>query len=206
MNVYVKRAAPIGAVYTGATATAIVQYIDPLPGYKVGVNSIYFDCCTGVTSLYALTSRGNSTISATVASGANTVLITSASIGRATSTDAVAAITTGDYVCYKLDNGKYQFNTVASMQAALTLTLTTAVLDDIAAGMPIWGFGIPTDYGQPGFGMGAAAAFEAVEANQDIPFLWAENRGDPMVIYYLQSGSTYTHAKLKGGSVLYCKA
>ena len=106
-NTYLAHATVKGHT-TGATATAITQYIEARAGERIAIRAFGFSAGTAVSSVYFMQELGRSALTTTVASGATT--------GFALDDKLIAgnALGTGDYVALTLDNGTEQLTTVAN--------------------------------------------------------------------------------------------
>lgn len=131
---------------TETAGTVIVQLIEPWPGAYTRVTGLRVSTLGTAHILTVLRPLNMTTASAAVAAG-GTSLVLSAQPGDYNANGTVATadnnIATNDYVVYQNADGSYvgEIVTVSS----LTLTITAAVTGGIAAGAPVWFFGIVTD-------------------------------------------------------------
>uniref|UniRef100_A0A6M3IGP9 Uncharacterized protein n=1 Tax=viral metagenome TaxID=1070528 RepID=A0A6M3IGP9_9ZZZZ len=174
-NVYLKGVSGIG-YKTATAATAIVQYVQPKSGARLCVRAFGMTCGATATNVYFMTPLGGSqALSAAVASGATTGFATAAEIQ--TSANALAS---ADYIAVQLDNGQYQFTTVATGTYA-AFSLSAALTDTVAAGNLVWGFGIATDTTHYRVVLTVSAqTARAIDGG----LIYGSAKGAPMIVYH----------------------
>lgn len=126
---------------TESVNTAIVQNIDPQPGKRITIRAYGFSCGATATSVYAMNPLGATTITTAVASGATTGFI-----GTAEFQNANNVLASGDYIAIELDDGTFQYTTVATGTYD-DFSISAALTDTVAAGNRVWGFGLYSDTG-----------------------------------------------------------
>lgn len=131
---------------TQTAGTVIVQVIEPWPGAMTRITGMRISTLGTAHILTMLRPLNIAYASAAVAvSGTSLVLDRQPGDFNANGTVATADnnIATNDYVVYQMADGTYvgELVTVSS----LTLTITSAGTGGIAAGAPVWFFGIVTD-------------------------------------------------------------
>ena len=177
-NTYLKSVTSFG-YKTEATATAIQQNIDPKPGQRITIRAFGFSCGATITSVYFMQSLGDSTIASAVASNATSGFICTA---EPTSDEVMAS---KDIVCIELDNGKFQYDVVASGTWSC-FDITSALEDTVAAGNRIFQFGVATDEGHVRFKLTASVQ---TTGELDGGIFRASAMNKPMIIYHPNDAS-----------------
>ena len=174
-NVYLKGVSAIG-YKTATAATAIVQYIQPKSGARIAVRAFGMTCGATATNAYFMSPLGGShALSAAVASGATTGFATAAEIQTAAN-----PLSSGDYVAVELDNGQYQFTTVATGTYA-AFSLSAALTDTVAAGNSVYGFGVATDTGHYRIVLTVSVQ---TTLSLDGGVVYGSAKGAPMIVYH----------------------
>ena len=163
---------------TEAASTAIQQEISPRPGARITIRAFGFTCGASATSVYFMQALGQSTMAGAVASG----LL----VGMALAAEPSAGVTMGtnDIVCLELDDGTFQYTTLASGGWS-DFSIADALEDDVAAGNKVWQFGVHTDDGHIRFNLTASVqTSKAVEGG----IFYAKSKNRPMIVYHVNDG------------------
>ena len=138
LNIY---AASVGAVgYTPGTATAstITKNIDGRPGKRIAIMAYSCTPAETATSIYFMTCLRHSTISGT-GGASNLTTLTCAAFSSAPAT--------GGTIVIVLDDGSYQWTTVASTASTTSVPISSALTDDASAGAKVYYLGLYTTAG-----------------------------------------------------------
>lgn len=171
---------------TAATATAFVQNIDPISGARLAVTAFGFTCAgPGAQKAYFLSCNagGRTSIVGAVSAGLSTVILTAdPGVGVGNSLSA------SDMVCIALSYGTYQYTTVSTYATATgAVVFASALTVAVAAGAPLYDFGVYSDVGHMPYALTASAQSTKDTAGAGIFF--AAAKGDPMIVYMLNPGS-----------------
>jgi len=173
-NVYLKAVGAMG-YKTATAATAIVDYFQPRSGERIAVRAFGMTCGATATSAYFMTAIGVKALSAAVASGATTGFATASEIQTAAN-----PLSSNDYVAVQLDNGQYQFTTVATGTYA-GFSIAAALTDTVAAGNKVYGFGVAADTGH----YRAVLTINVQTARAlDGGLVYGASKGSPMIVYH----------------------
>lgn len=183
LNAYLEAAESKGYVVGTTSALASIHYIKPRSGKRPVI--LAFGATGGAATtgdLYFMQTLGATTVSAAALSGATTIEFT------ADPGPSGNSLATNDYVCVGLDNGDFQFGTVAAASplASLRFQLSGALEDDVAAGNPIYMLGIYSDTGHQRYHLTASTQSTK---ESDIGIVFGAGRGYPMMAYVAVSGS-----------------
>jgi len=137
-NVYLENIKTYG-YQTESASTQIDVDIDPIDGKRVAIRSFGMTCGATATTVTFMQALGETTTTAAVASNATTGFI-----GTAEFQTSDNAIATGDYIAIELDDGTYQYTTVATGSYD-DFSISAALTDTVAAGNKVWGFGLYSD-------------------------------------------------------------
>ena len=140
LNAYLEAVGAVGYT-TGTTAAGAWVAIDGKPGKRVAIQSYDLNPRLGGTATVGYVQHGREAVNCTSsggASGATTLTV-------ATFTTAPA---TGANVVVVLDNGTYQWLTVASTASTTSVPISSALTDD-ANGNPVYDLGLVTADGNP---------------------------------------------------------
>lgn len=136
---------------TQTAGTLITRLITPLFGAVTRLVSLAYTCGATAHTLTVMRPLGKTTVASPAAGGQNVINITndpgkfSTTYPGGTSNVADDGIAANDFVAYQCNDGTWVVDTVASV-ATLALTMTTNVpASGVAAGAPLWFFGIATD-------------------------------------------------------------
>ncbi len=162
-----------------ATAGTIVHNIDPAPGKRIAIISVGATPGEVADSFYFMVPLGSTTISTAAASGATGITLTSTPTGYGTS----------DVVVIQLDDGTYQWTTVAA-SATTNSHLTSALTDTAAAGNGVWYLGVYTDDGH--MKIATTASTQKVLA-QEGGYFYGSLVGGPMRFHFQVTSSGSTH-------------
>lgn len=178
-NTYLKSVTSFG-YKTAATGTAIQQNIDPKAGQRITIRAFGFSCGATITSVYFMQSLGDSTIANAVASNATSGFVCTA---EPTSDEVMAS---KDIVCIELDNGKFQYDVVASGTWSC-FDITSALEDTVAAGNRIFQFGVHTDDGHLRFKLTVS-----VQTTKELDggIFRANAMNKPMIAYHVNDTTT----------------
>ena len=179
-NVYLKGVSGLG-YKTATAATAIIQYVQPKAGARLAVRAFGMTCGGTATTVYFMTPLGGSqALSAAVASGATTGFATAAEVQTSGN-----PLSSADYVAVQLDNGQYQFTTVATGTYD-DFSISAALTDSVAAGNLVWGFGIATDTGH----YRVLLTVSVQTARQiDGGLVYGSAKGAPMIVYHANNAA-----------------
>ena len=104
-------------------------------------------------------------------------------VGMALAAEPSAGVTMGtnDIVCLELDDGTFQYTTLASGGWS-DFSIADALEDDVAAGNKVWQFGVHTDDGHIRFNLTASVqTSKAVEGG----IFYAKSKNRPMIVYHV---------------------
>jgi hypothetical protein len=178
-NVYLKAVGSLG-YKTEAAATAIVQNIQPRSGERIAVRAFAFTCGATATSAYFMSAIGVSSLSNAVASNATTGLVAAAEIQSAGN-----PLASSDYVAIELDDGTYQFTTVATGTYA-AFSIAANLTDTVAAGNKVYGFGVAADTGH--YRVVLTINVQTAR-NLDGGLVYASSKGSPMIVYHANNAA-----------------
>jgi hypothetical protein len=173
-NVYLKAVSALG-YKTATAATAIMQYIQPRSGSRIAIRAFGMSCGATATTVYWMVPIGQSSITTAVASGATTGFAVDAQ--PQTTANALAS---ADNVAIQLDDGTYQFTTVAT-GLFTGFSIAAALTDTVAAGNTVYAFGIFSDTGHFPFKLTISTQTTAAV---DGGVFYANAKGAPMIVYH----------------------
>ena len=181
MNVYLENVASYGYKPCATAKATMVQTVDGMNGSRVAIRAFGFTCGSVATSLYFMKVAGKTTSDGATASGNTTVKLTANTI-----TAAAAALAALDHLCFQMDNGVYHFSNVVSMGVA-TVEIVDALVDTMADGNTVWGFGVESDNGHIAYAMAANA-----QSTKDLEggIFYGSGKGEPMIIKQLSDTSS----------------
>lgn len=180
-NVYLESVASYGYKAAASAAATVVQNVDGQDGRRIAVRAFGATCGSVATSLHFMVVQGTTTTNGAVASGATTLVPTAKTI-----TNGGGALAALDHLCLLMDNGVYHFTTVVSMGVS-TVEITDALVDTMADGKAIWGFGVEGDNGHMAFGL--TANTQSTE-QLDGGIFYGNGKGQPMILKHLSLTST----------------
>jgi len=180
LNVYLEAVGSVGYKAASTTALGSVTQIDGKPGKRLAITAFGFQDtgAVAVPDLYAMKSLEQTTISAAVASGATTIT---------TNAFATAPATAGNIVVV-LDNGTYQWLTVASTATTTSVPISSALTDTVAAGNPVYFLNVYSTAGHYRVKGSAAGAQKAVALEPGI--FYGATKGSPMIVHVIAAAST----------------
>ncbi len=171
-NVYLKSLTQL-SYKTESAATAIVTGggIDPRAGSRIAIRAFGFTAGATATAVWFMQPLGNSTISTAVASNATTTFVVAADMNT---------LASNDYICIELDNGDFQFTTVATGTYS-DFSIGAALTDTVAAGNRVWSFGVIGDTGHIKFNLPVS-----VQTTKEIDggIFYANSKNAPMLVYH----------------------
>ena len=173
-NVYLAAARSLG-YKTETAATAIQQNIDPRDGERIAIIALGMSCGATATTSQLMQALGESKISTAVASGATTGFVAGADFQISGNTVASA-----DFVSLELDDGSYQYTTIATGTYS-DFSIAAALLDTVAVGNKVFGFGIAADAGH--IRLNLTASVQTTWA-QDGGVFFANAKGRPMIVLH----------------------
>jgi hypothetical protein len=179
LNVYLEAVGSVGYKAATATATGSITTIDGKPGKRLALTAVGFNDPGGVVApvLYVMKALSQTTISAAVASGATTITTTAFATAPATSGNIVVV----------LDDGSYQWLTVASTASTTSVPISSALTDTVAAGNPVYFLNVYSTAGH--FALrGTAAAQRAVALEPGI--VYGSTKGSPLMLHLIGNAST----------------
>lgn len=174
-NVYITAVGKGLGYKTATAATVIEQTIDPRSGERIAIRAYGFTNGGTADIIYFMQAFGTSTLTAAVASGATTGLKGTAEFQLASN-----ILTANDNVCIELDNGKYQYTTIATGGYA-AFSVSDALEDTVAAGNRVWAFGLFSDTGHYRI---ALAASSQTTNDLDGGIFYAAAKNYPMMVYH----------------------
>lgn len=161
-----------------ATAGTITHNIDGQSGKRIAITAFGATPGEVANPFYFMVPLAHTTASAAAASGATNISLT------ATPSD----YGTSDVVAILLDDGSYQWTTVAA-SATTNNHLTSALTDTVAAGNDVWYLGVYTDNGHYRFTT-TASTQKAVALAEGI--LYGSYKGGPMRFHFQVTSSGAT--------------
>lgn len=185
-NIYIDSVWSAGYKAQSATATLLTQTIPGKSGKRIAIRAFGYTAANVSTVLYFMQTLGQTTLASAAASGGTTIVLTAKTIGGS-ATASIGDIATGDYVAVVLDDGTYQFTTVASMQTSLTVTLAAALTDTVAAGQAVYGLGVAGDQGHLTYKL-TVSTQNTKELDGGI--FYGAAKSYPMMIYFLSASAT----------------
>jgi len=179
LNLYAEAVGGVGYTVATATASGISVKIDGKPGKRLVITGYGFtDTAPHVPDLYFMKPVESTTIGTAAASNVTTITVT---------TMATAPATSGNIVVV-LDNGTYQWLTVASTASTTSIPISSALTDTAAAGNPVYFLNV---YGTAGhYRVKGAAAGAQQTKNSDIGLFAGNPKGAPFMAHCIQASST----------------
>lgn len=186
MNVYLENVASYGYKAAASELATMVQTIDGMSGQRIAIRAFGAVCGSQATALYFMQVAGTTTSDGATASGSTTVKLTANTI-----TAAGAALAALDHLCFQMDNGVYHFSNVVSMGVA-TVEIVNALVDTMADGNTVWGFGVQSDNGHVGYQLTAHGAAPGTSTNVELEggIIYGSGKGHPMIVKFLDLAST----------------
>lgn len=177
LNIY---AASVGAVgYTPGTATAstITKNIDGRAGKRLAIMAFAATPAETATSIFFMTCLRHSTISGT-GGASNLTTLTCAAFSSAPAT--------GGTIVIVLDDGTYQWTTVASTSTTSSVKLSSALTDDASAGAKVYYLGLYTDDGHYRVAMTASTV---KSDSLQTGLFYGADKGSPIRVHIYSAGS-----------------
>jgi hypothetical protein len=176
MNMYLEAVGTKGGVAGGATASTITTNIDGKQGKRLGIMSYAVTPSESATNIYFMQTLQETVVSAAVASNATTLAVTAFASTPATSGVIVVV----------LDDGTYQWLTVASTASTTSVPISSALTDSMAASNKVYYLGLYTTTGHNKIAMTASTQ----KANNDsFGLFFGYSKGAPMRVHVHSSGS-----------------
>lgn len=180
LNIYAEAVGGVG--YTVATSTAAggAIKIDGKPGKRLLITAYGFQDTglVAVPDLYFMKPVESTTIGTAAASNVTTITVT---------TMATAPATSGNIVVV-LDDGTYQWLTVASTASTTSIPISSALTDTAAAGNPVYFLNVYSTAGH--YRVKGSAAGAQKTGNSDIGLFASNPKGAPMMVHVIAAAST----------------
>ena len=173
-NVYLAAAKSFG-YKTETASTAIVHNVDPRDGERIAIRALGLTAGASATTAHIMQALGESTIGTAVVSGATTAFAAAAEFQ--TSSNAVVS---SDFIALELDDGSYQYTTIATGTWS-DFSIADALLDTVAAGNKVFGFGVHGDSGHIKL---TCTASVQTKWELDGGIFYADAKGRPVKIYH----------------------
>jgi hypothetical protein len=180
LNIYAEAVGGVG--YTVATTTAAggVVKIDGKPGKRLAITAYGFQDTgkVAVPDLYFMKPAQNTTIGTAAASNVTTITVTAFTTAPATSGNIVVV----------LDNGTYQWLTVASTASTTSVPVSSALTGAAAAGNPVYFLNVYSSAGH--FRVQGSASGAQKTDSRDIGLFYDTPKGAPMMAHVIAAAST----------------
>jgi len=182
LNAYLEAVGSYGYTAGSATATNAAKNIAGKPGKRLAILNFAFQETDGVKGAigYFMKSMEDTTASAAIASGATTITVT-------TMTNTPA---TGGHVCVVLDDGTYQFVTVASTATTSSIPISSALTDSVAAGNSIYYLALYNTTGAPHNRWDQATVGTQEAQKSDLGIFFGSSKGSPMRVEISDNSGT----------------
>jgi hypothetical protein len=182
-NTWIKQVKAVG-YKSAATGTAIVQNIDPVPGYRAAVVACGATCSSTATRLYLLTSSVQAKVSGAVSASLVTIILSADPHSALTAKGLTATL---GYVCVTLSDGTYQYTTVSTFASTVYITLTSALTVAIADGAPVWLLGLYSDSAHQSLLL--TAGTQTTKDTSGAGVFYTDATGAPLIAYHLNNSS-----------------
>lgn len=184
-NTHLQKAKSVG-YKTAATATVIVQNIDPLDGYRIAIRAFQATCSIQPATLTFQSAAGQALVDTVAASGAAYVHIDRDPGGT------VHPAASADIFCVELDNGKYQYVEASTYFASYAFSCA-ALEDTVAIGNKVWSLGVYTDTSDNiqvyNLTVSTATANAITNKDADPGLIYGMDSGYPMRVTHTNAGS-----------------
>jgi len=180
LNAYLEAVGSIGYTVASTTTAGAVATIDGKPGKRIAITAYGFKDTgnVAVPDAYFMTALDKSTIGTAAASNVTTITTVAFSAAPATSGNIVVV----------LDNGTYQWLTVASTAETTSVPISSALTDTAAAGNPVYFLNVYSTAGHYRV-KGAAAGAQKSDALEPGIF-YGKYKGAPMMVHVIAAAST----------------
>ncbi len=180
LNIYAEAVGSVGYTVATATASGISAKIDGKPGKRLAITAYGFKTVGSGTTpdIYFMKPTESTTIGTAAASNVTTITVTTMTTAPATSGNIVVV----------LDDGTYQWLTVASTATTTSVPISSALTDTAAAGNPVYFLNVYSSTGH--FRVkGAATGAQKSDALEPGIF-YATPKGAPMMVHAIDASST----------------
>ena len=179
LNVYLEAVGSVGYKAASTTAAGSITKIDGKPGKRLALTAF------GITDpglavkpvLYVMKALDQATIGTAAASSATTITTTAF---------ATAPATAGNIVVV-LDNGTYQWLTVASTATTTSVPVSSALTDTAAVGNPVYFLNVYSTAGHYAL-HGTATAQKTMALEPGI--VYGATKGSPIILHVISATST----------------
>lgn len=180
LNLYAEAVGGVGYTVATDTATGGTVKIDGKPGKRLMITAYGFKDTgnVAVPDLYFMKPVESTTIGTAAASNVTTITVT---------TMATAPATSGNIVVV-LDNGTYQWLTVASTASTTSVPVSSALTDTAAAGNPVYFLNVYSSAGH--YRIKGEAAGAQAKNNSEIGLFAGNPKGAPIMAKILAAAST----------------
>jgi len=180
LNLYAEAVGGVGYTVATTTAAGAVVKIDGKPGKRLVITAYGFQDTgkVAVPDLYFMKPVETTTIGTAAASNVTTITVTTMATTPATSGNIVVV----------LDNGTYQWLTVASTASTTSVPVSSALTDTAAAGNPVYFLNVYSSAGH--FRVLGSAAGAQKSDSRDIGLFYDNPKGAPMMAHLLATAST----------------
>lgn len=176
MNVYVEAVGTKASTVGGATATTLTVNIDGKQGKRLNIMGYAATPSESATNLYFMTTLQETVVSAAVASNATTLTVTAFTSAPATSGVVVVV----------LDDGSYQWLTVASTASTTSVPISSALTDSMAASNKVYYLGLYTTTGHHRIALTASTQKQDDNA---FGLYFGASKGAPIRVHLHSAGS-----------------
>lgn len=186
MNVYLENVASYGYKAAASELATMVQTIDGMSGQRIAIRAFGAVCGSQATALYFMQVAGTTTSDGATASGSTTVKLTAKTI-----TAGGVTLAAKDHICLEMDNGVYHFTNCGSVGGTV-IDIVDALVDTMADGNTVWGFGVESDNGHIGYQLTAHGAAPGTSTNKELEggIFYGSGKGHPMIVKFLDLAST----------------
>lgn len=180
LNTYLEAVGSVGYTVASTTAAGAIAKIDGKPGKRLAITAFGFqDTGTGATpNTYFMTALDKSTIGTAAASNVTTITTVAFSAAPATSGNIVVV----------LDDGTYQWLTVATTASTTSIPISSALTDTAAVGNPVYFLNV---YSTAGHYRVKGSASGAQKSDKLEPgMFYGKYKGSPMMVHTIAADST----------------
>lgn len=180
LNLYAEAVGGLGYTVATATASGIYAKIDGKPGKRLVVTGYGFQTIGSGTTpdLYFMKPTESTTIGTAAASNVTTITVTTMTTAPATSGNIVVV----------LDNGTYQWLTVASTASTTSIPISAALTDTAAAGNPVYFLNVYSSTGH--YRVKGSASGAQKTGVSDIGIFANPTKGAPFMVHAIDASST----------------
>ena len=176
MNMYAEAVGTKASAVGGATASTITVNIDGKPGKRLAIMGYAATPVETATNLYFMQSLAETTLSSAAASNVTTITCTAFTTAPATSGVIVVV----------LDDGTYQWLTVASTASTTSVPISSALTDSAAAGNKVYFLNVYTTTGHQKV---ALTASTQKVSSDSFGLYFGTSKGSPIRVHLHSAGS-----------------